>query len=75
MKIIILPHIIVHFYFAFGVRRRDTGRLSIVLNYLFLTAEKVIADSISVCVVVIRTSLLIGQSNSLFLTWSSTVRT
>ena len=50
--------IIVHFQFAFGPRRRDTGS---VLDYLFLTVEKVAADGISVCVVDIRTSLLIGQ--------------
>ena len=52
-----MPHIIVHFYFAFGARRRDTGD---VLNDLFLTTEKVIADSISMCVA-IGASLLIGQ--------------
>ena len=53
-----MKDIIVHFQLALGERRRDTGN---VLDYLLLTVEKVIADSISVCIVVIRTRLLIGQ--------------
>ena len=47
MKIIIMLHIIVHFYSAFGARRRDAGN---VLNDPLLAIEEVIANIISVCV-------------------------
>ena len=57
MKIIIMLHIIVHFYSAFGARRRDAGN---VLNDPLLAIEEVIADIISVCVA-IRAILLIRQ--------------
>ena len=57
MKIIIMLHIIVHFYSAFGARRRDAGN---VLNDPLLAIEEVIANIISVCVA-IRAILLIRQ--------------
>ena len=57
VKIIIMLHIIVHFYSAFGARRRDAGN---VLNDPLLAIEEVIANIISVCVA-IRAILLIRQ--------------
>lgn len=37
------------FLLCFGVRRREMGRLSSVLNYIFLIAKKVTDDNICVC--------------------------